>query len=762
MSALVLSAGCSSGSGDPPEAPRGLQAVHDSVAVRLTWNGLPPSDVDSYEVEGRVSTAAFELVDVLPGTEASDLVDSDPTLPDGTPLSFRVRAVKDGKPSAYSNEASIASIKRFSVLSALPEPGVFVVPDGFAADFAFNNEIDPASANAGSMTFLDSARKPLPTTVEVGKGGKSVHLVLEVPLASVSEVSATVQARSQNGQTASISAGPWSAPTASVFQHQELSILPTNGAIRLDLPDPIALVQPQHAVLLAGSIPIADLGSPPWGPVVWDTSTVPEGLYPLSIRIPGFFPNDTWTQGPQVLVDRTPPHVTCAPESGQPDQVGLIETIRVLFDEDLFDAAPVLLVDGVAHPTRAFPQSFVETDLFWDVALPKAPFVGSVSLGPNARDAAGNRAILTCKFQVPTWLRRWGPSLASADGPVLASSVALDPRAPAPNGVFVGWVPPSGTQGEGRLFAATFSPAATATPVAVSTPGAVVSSVSLASGTLAWTESVASGPGSVMVAQFQASAWVVDPASPLNFDRTRDANHVAAAQTDNGTFSAGRALVWSEDDSNGGRILRGSQFTFPSWVPLTLDVGATPAGIADFPSFTANFPAIGPSFSAFVSFLDTPPGGLPQMRTSNGNLGSVPKFVPGVGPLNADPSSAASDPSGFAFGGAVVAWVEGGKVYARTAEFDFGIFSSAVVLNSDPARAARSPRVANRNTVVFVEAGPNGDEIRAKRWDAGAWNDLGVLNPGATGAVTALAVAPGPFVAWADGGGAVHLLQGNF
>jgi hypothetical protein len=72
-------------------------------------------------------------------------------------------------------------------------------------------------------------------------------------------------------------------------------------------------------------------------------------------------------------------------------------------------------LDGVARPTRTFQKAFLETDLSWDfnnttVALlrpwvPTAPFIESVSLGPAARDDAGNPVIVSgCTFQVRPWL----------------------------------------------------------------------------------------------------------------------------------------------------------------------------------------------------------------------------------------------------------------------------------------------------------------------------------------------------------------------
>jgi hypothetical protein len=193
-----------------------------------------------------------------------------------------------------------------------------------------------------------------------------------------------------------------------------------------------------------------------------------------------------------------------------------------------------------------------------------------------------------------------------------------------------------------------------------------------------------------------------------------------------------------------------------------MDVGATPGGVADFPALSVNIPAIGPLFTAFVSFLDTPPSGPSALRAANGGVGGNGGFFPSTTMLNADPASSASEASGYAFAGAIVAWVENGHVFARSADFNLGIFSAPVLLNADPAHQARSPRVTSGNLVVFIEAGPAGDQIQARRWDGGAWIDPGVVNPGGSGPVNALAVSPGHLVGWSDAQNVVHVRQGNF
>jgi hypothetical protein len=84
-----------------------------------------------------------------------------------------------------------------------------------------------------------------------------------------------------------------------------------------------------------------------------------------------------------------------------------------------------------------------------------------------------------------------------------------------------------------------------------------------------------------------------------------------------------------------------------------MDVGATPSGPPDFPEFNANFPAIG-RFSNALSLSST--GHPGESRRCGRRTATSPpsrSSLPAPVPLNADLSSAASDPSGFACGGGV-------------------------------------------------------------------------------------------------------------
>ena len=54
-----------------------------------------------------------------------------------------------------------------------------------------------------------------------------------------------------------------------------------------------------------------------------------------------------------------------------------------------------------------------------------------------------------------------------------------------------------------------------------------------------------------------------------------------------------------------------------------------------------------------------------------------------------------------------------------------------------------------------------GDEIQVRPWDRASWLSVPSPNAGSAGPARALAVAPGPVVAWPDADGAVRVRQGN-
>jgi hypothetical protein len=124
-------------------------------------------------------------------------------------------------------------------------------------------------------------------------------------------------------------------------------------------------------------------------------------------------------------------------------------------------------------------------------------------------------------------------------------------------------------------------------------------------------------------------------------------------------------------------------------------------------------------------------------------------------------------------------------VLVRETDLFFGglSFGEPTVLNVDPARRARSPRAARSTpllqavnapgwraplTIYFVEEGPGGDEIWARRRHGTTWELLpGPVNAKVPGGVRGLTVVnvgedtTRSAVAWIDDQGHVHVRVAN-
>lgn len=654
------------------------------------------------------------------------------------------------------------------IARAVPAPGGLVAPSPFVVELTFSRVLDPEELEA---TFVDAAGAPLATSV-AATSPRSLRLVLGSPLERAGQVQARAKVKSLNGLRASVSAGPWSAFHAHVtFDSFPLA---TNGTAKLQLhaSGVETALLPGQAILLAGGVPVATLGAQPWPPVAWDTGSFAEGRYLLSAKVPGWADDGSWSAGPTVTVDRTPPRITCVPRFGRTDEIGVHEGLFITSDEPLWGSiAPAILVDGVPHPTQWIPGPGP-----WDLNLgmlaprPVPPVTLAATLGPDAIDQAGNPAVVpaTCSFASPAWLSPWGQGpLATEAGAILAEEVALqwDALSLGLGTVLdLAFVPPAGQPDAGRVMltrATARGPGAV--PSTMSSARAATSSLSLSRGLLAWTERLASGPG-----QVHAVSWGGPAISgALNRVATHDASHGAVgAYLD--PYLAQPMIVWSEDDGAGGRAIR-TLLYLTTWMESGGDVRSAPGAVADFPSLSVNSPGPDIFIDQFLAFLETVPGGVAQVRTASAKGLSPWSAVPGS--WNADPVMAASEPSGYAGGGGtLLAWVEGGKVWARQGDWGGPALGPASALNVEPAHLARSPRATSEGVVVFVEAGAAGDEVWARRWDGRAWALLpGPLNAGASGPVRSLAVhagssffSPVPAVAWVDQGGRVFVRVGNW
>jgi hypothetical protein len=288
-----------------------------------------------------------------------------------------------------------------------------------------------------------------------------------------------------------------------------------------------------------------------------------------------------------------------------------------------------------------------------------------------------------------------------------------------------------------------------------------------------WDEGLA-GPGLVVGAgpADPSNPWVRSPADPFNADPAHDARRPAGAYY-GGVTASGALVAWSEADGVGGRTIQAKLETRDSWT----DVWTFVAGDVRSAGLVADEPAVSfvPSGTydvdrrTLLAFVESTPL-IPQVRAAAADLSVSAAWTPVPGSLNVDAATAAGEPTVLAgTTTSVVAWAEGGRVFARTSADPFGgaAFGPAAMLNVNPVARARTPRAAPNAggpVVVFVEEGAAGDEIWARRWDGAAWVLLpGPVNAGAVaGRVTAIAVDDGPTVAWADATGAIRVRVGNF
>jgi hypothetical protein len=149
--------------------------------------------------------------------------------------------------------------------------------------------------------------------------------------------------------------------------------------------------------------------------------------------------------------------------------------------------------------------------------------------------------------------------------------------------------------------------------------------------------------------------------------RTRDPAHVSVAATESLGTTAGRSLVWSEDDGNGGRVLGGSELTLSrggyhcrwTWVRRQADPRTSPNSTPTFrPSGASPTPCHFPRQATRGN-----PAGADVERQH--------RHRPEVLSRRRSPSTRTSRRRRpiRAASRAVAGWVEGGKVFAWTAEF---------------------------------------------------------------------------------------------
>ena len=553
---------------------------------------------------------------------------------------------------------------------------------------------------------------------------------------------------------------------------------------------------PASARLWAGEWLIADLGPYPWQPITWDPGTVPEGDHEIRLELPGYsrdppaglFGRTSWNTI-AAHVDRTPATITCIPPLLGAASGWTSGFLAIVSDEPVTLEHPTVSFDGGAT-TGMLTGRMTEVFRRWEMELEtSAPLPFPVQVAGGATDRAGNLAVLDCGFDAPAWLAPWG------DGPILAgtevvkaSSLAFEARLewqpdPSLRGLMA-WTPAADQPLAGRLLAAADPGGGFQAHEVVGTDGAACTSASVSTkrfqngivpGTpwVAWTETDAAGPSPVRLARWDGAAWRRDPAGGVGSSTQRPANVVLNM----GAMVDGEGVAAYEVDGSGGvpgiaaQRLSGGTWTDPGAIPAVLpgsSQGAPAVATGPWGSATTGLP------SMLLAYTETGPGGVPQIRAALSFPGKGWSPAPSV--VNLDPSVSATEPTAVIQVAMAVAWVESGKVLVREYDLIFGYpdFTTVSVLNHDPGRRARSPRAVEGGentrapiTIYFVEEGPGGDEIWARRWSGSSWVLLpGPVNAGVAGPVRSLTVSSmgegfGASIAWLDDQGRAFVRAEN-
>ena len=813
LAAMVLAgtAACggsasSSSSGVP--VPELVTASSGILADRAEVRWMPGAG-QSYEVAVRHGSGGWSTFRTTNSSTFSATYLLSPDVPLGTELAFRVRTNRDGTWSDWSPESRWVR----------PRGAVVAIPDR-----------DRTGGTVGVRLYAwVSALSPDNPSLELTAGEHRIAVLGPIPwpaeiqwdTTTVPEGTYRIGARLEGGAPATgydIQSGTpvvvnravvpeWTVPG---YHH----LFTKDAVLRIGVgvtPVMTDAPAPARARLWAGPVLLAEFATPPWPTVEWDTSASPEGDYPIRLEVPNYSdptPSDALdvvrSFRPLVVhLDRTPPLVRCEPPRlGQ--AVGWTRGRALFVPDEYVTFGGVLFTDdrsgvGVQGEWR---QADVDPST-WPPQIPVAwaaaalpPF--RVTASAQAFDNAGWPARTDCTFDAPAWLAPWGEGPLEAGGvPIVATSIALEGRLPVttPNGLqaTIGWIPPDGSPSAGRVRVARgdetgFGPASSlgaadghATSVALS------ARVSQADGGgepwVAWTDASVGSTARPHVARWDGSAWQVDQpgftASAAGAAREIRIALCPMAEADG-------VAAWTEVDASGVPTLATRRFVAGSWVDLvgspivTLAAGSHAAELATQATWgnrTTGLP------SAILAHLQDDPAGVPQVRAAEAFPGTG--WILAADVLNRNPASAASEPSAAWEHEGAVTWAEDGKVLVRDTDLFFAgrSYGDPVILNVDPSRRARLPRAARSSprvfgaglyewraplTVFFVEEGPTGDEIWARRRHTGTWELLpGPVNAGVPGRVRGLTVVDlGVYdfvsaIAWIDDLGHVHVRVAN-
>lgn len=812
---LVLSSGSgcggASGSGTGPGAvpvPEAVGAVAGTERDRVVVGWMPGAG-QGYEVAWRIEDGAWSTLGSTDGSTFHLTYALPPNVPIGTRLGFRVRTNRDGTWSDWSPEARWTR----------PRGAVIALPDRIRTGgtvririYSWLSALSPDNPSlelaAGSHPIAVPGPLPWPAeiawdTATVPEGNYALAVRLEGGAAASGYETAAGQAIVVDRSVAT----SWTLPayydlfTQDTVLHIGVSVTPRMA----DAPPPSA------ARLWAGPILIAEFGAPPWPPVEWDTRAAPEGDYPIQLEVPNY--SDPTTPDPSgvaqsfrpltVHVDRTRPRITCEPPRLGQASGWTLGRLLMVPDEHVTMAA-VTFTDDRTGAAFTLPSSEIRPAA--DTWPPRywMPW-GTQNLPPYrvtaeaiAFDRAGWPAQTSCAFDAPAWLAPWGEGPITAGGePVVAEAFALEAQFAFddPNRILatLAWIPRSAPASPAPLQIAREGGNGFGLPASLGTPGgratsvAVSAKLSAATGEgdpwIAWTEAAPGGKARPRLARWDGSSWVEDRPS-VTGNPARDAGEIALSIC--AMAEADGIVAWTEVDEAGRSSLLTGRLVGGAWQDVQGSPGAPLPEGARTPAMSTLWrdgnQTVGTP-SVLLAFIEAGPSGPAQVRAAEAFPGTG--WIAQAAVRNLDLLAPASDPTAVHQHESSVAWVENGRVLVRETDLFFNglTFGEATVLNTDPARRARSPRAARStpvigleyapgwraaHTIYFVEEGPGGDEIWARRRHGSTWELLpGPLNAGIPGRVlklTAIDIGMNTYtsaVAWLDDEGHVYVRVAN-
>ncbi len=635
-----------------------------------------------------------------------------------------VARVYDGALASDSAPVDVIVHTRAPRFTVSPPGGTFFSAVPFVVTLDFDEDLDPASVSPETVRLerVSDPAQPVPATVSISADRRHVTLAAASPLDRLGEVELVVNVRDPIGFVTSSRGPRWNAPPLGV---RWSGILSEAVAGVISLTAQWYAAAPSRVDVLLNGTAIGSLA--PSSSLAWDTRLWPDGVYRLELFAPGYA-SDVW----RVVVDNTPPRlVSCEPGSTPPDDAFIRDFVRAVFSECVCNGS--YCDSSYCHLTVSAPAPLGLV----------APTAYRFTF-PTVHDVAGNvlPAGEGCTVNYPAWRRPWGTAALAVPG--AGPSVALGINR-------VTQVPDTGEV----LFV---SPATLLEPANVrralsSVPGPWDLDPSpLNSGPLAADPQLrVNGYSSAMWLEdingtWTIRAWAAQP--PVEIPVSTSPVVLARGAGNYG---------WVETSPTGvreARIAVGKD-SLGAWVispPANVNAGADAAS-----PWVSRFADLYSDETA-VAFLETVPGGIPQLRARCWQGGVSGQWVSVGDVLNRDASLAASEPSLAWSSTPIVAWVEGGRVLVRRGDAA-GNWGPAEDLLADPGTSASSPRILGP-WIVFVAHGLDGDRFETRAWGGGAWISRVPLT--ASGAVTSWEALSSPLaITWTDGSGGPYLMVYN-